>query len=179
MKSLELGQHGQCWNSVCLQSIILNETFFHPWNLSCPTFIPSYLSNFFFSEEGDIKERKEGKMLIYFRHLAQFTFTCLGNCFFNAEKMCCSEVIPWVWWHCSVFLPCICYKRKWNAETAALSLFTSFYCYSFLPTRLHVCCWSYCLHLFNSIDWNNPEYPPVRTDLATNHCSSSEIINQP
>lgn len=119
-------------------------------------------------------------MLIYFRHLAQFAFTCLGNCFFNAEKMCCSEVIPWVWWHCSVFLPCICSKCKWNARTAGLSLFTSFYCHSLSYLLDYMCVnWSYYLHLFNSIDWNNPESPPVRTDLATNHCSSSEIINQP
>lgn len=39
--------------------------------------------------------------------------------------------------------------------------------------------WSYRLYLFNNIDCNNPESPPLRTDLATNHCSGSEIINQP
>lgn len=50
-----------------------------------------------------------------------------------------------------------------------------------LSYLLHYMCvnWSYHLHLFNSIDWNNSESFPVRTDLATNHCSESEIINQP
>lgn len=68
------------------EGIVLKETFPSTLNLWCTSSIPSCLSNFFLSREGDRNQRREGKMLIYFRHLAQFAFTCLGNCFFDAEK---------------------------------------------------------------------------------------------
>ena len=55
------------------------------FSLSCTSFQVVHPIS---SLAGKVKETNEGreKMLIYFRHLAQFAFTCLGNCFFNAEK---------------------------------------------------------------------------------------------
>lgn len=62
---------------------------------------------------------------------------------------------------------------------AEVPLFTSAYCLS--RTLLDYVCANQtrCLHLFNSIDWSNTESLPGRADLATNHCSSTKIINQP
>lgn len=62
---------------------------------------------------------------------------------------------------------------------AEVPLFTSIYCLA--HTLLDYICanQSHCLHLFNSIDRSNIESFPVRADLATNHRSSTKIINQP
>lgn len=79
--------------------------------------------------------------------------------------------------HLFVFV--ICSMYKWNAWMAEVPLFTSVYCLS--HTVLDYICTNqtHCLHLFNRIDWSNTESLPVRADLATNHCSSTKIINQP
>lgn len=116
-------------------------------------------------------------MLIYFRRLAQFAFTCLGKLLFSAEKC-----IPRKRFHSLMTIQCIsaqCYKHTWNAQTDEYHYLLPFI--AVLSHLLDYMCvnWRYSLHLFNSIDWNNPESPPVRADLATNHRSGSEIINQP
>lgn len=68
---------------------------------------------------------------------------------------------------------------KWNAWMVEVPLFISVYCLS-LTLLDYICAnQSHCLHLFNSIDWSNTESLSVRADLATNHCSSTKIINQP
>lgn len=133
------------WVECIMLELCMLVEYYPKWNLS-PSF---YLSHTSFqvvcpitSFSGKVIETKEGreKMLIYLRHLDSICFYLFGKLLFQCRKMCCSEVIPWVWWHCSVFLPCICYKCKWNARTAGLPIiYFLLLPLSFLPSRLHVC----------------------------------------
>lgn len=81
----------------------------------------------------------EGRILIYFRHLAQFAFTCLGNCFFNAEKCVAVKQFHGLDDTAVCYLPVSVLSVNEMHGQQGHHYLLLLLLLLFLPTRLHVC----------------------------------------